>query len=73
MDLSRLAIAHVYLSRVWCAIYFTVAILLAAGVAVNFRIPPQFAGLGEVVSVLPVIMLAGSYWVAGTARMSGYG
>jgi cation transport ATPase len=73
MDLSRLAITHVYLSLVWCAIYFTVAILLAAGVAVNFRIPPQFAGLGEVVSVLPVIMLAGSYWVAGSARMGRNG
>ncbi|CAP79228.1 Pc06g02350 [Penicillium rubens Wisconsin 54-1255] len=34
------------------------AVLLAAGAFVNARIPPEFAGLGELVSVLPVIAAA---------------
>lgn len=42
----------------WCGVYFTAAILLASGAAVDFRIPPQYAGLGELVSVLPVLLLA---------------
>ncbi|KAM0350166.1 hypothetical protein ACHAPU_003331 [Fusarium lateritium] len=39
-------------------VYNTFAVLLAAGAFVNARIPPEFAGLGELVSVLPVIAAA---------------
>ncbi|CRK14697.1 hypothetical protein BN1723_012583 [Verticillium longisporum] len=42
------------------AIYNVVAILLAAGAFVNFRLEPAFAGLAEIVSVLPVIFAATS-------------
>ena len=38
--------------------YNLFARLLAAGAFVNARIPPQYAGLGEIVSVLPVILIA---------------
>lgn len=34
------------------------AILLGAGAFVKARIPPEFAGLGELVSVLPAIAAA---------------
>ncbi|KAL1404865.1 hypothetical protein Q8F55_008476 [Vanrija albida] len=57
----------------WCGVYFTAAIVLASGAAVDFRIPPQYAGLGELVSVLPVLLLAvvakGWGWVAARRRV----
>ncbi|KAL2173737.1 E1-E2 ATPase-domain-containing protein [Thermothelomyces heterothallicus CBS 202.75] len=42
----------------WSFVYNLFAILLAAGAFVHARIPPEFAGLGELVSVLPVIAAA---------------
>ncbi|KAL2107214.1 hypothetical protein VUR80DRAFT_5544 [Thermomyces stellatus] len=42
----------------WSFVYNLFAVLLAAGAFVRVRIPPEFAGLGEVVSVLPVIAAA---------------
>lgn len=41
----------------WAAFYNIFAILLAAGAFIKIRLPPQYAGLGEVVSVLPVIFV----------------
>ena len=43
---------------VWSAVYNVLAILLASGAMVRVRIPPAYAGLGEIVSVLPVIVSA---------------
>ncbi|GAH58171.1 unnamed protein product, partial [marine sediment metagenome] len=34
------------------------AILLASGAFVTFRVPPAYAGLGEIVSVVPVVLTA---------------
>lgn len=56
---SRLTRQHVIVSLAFCAIYFTVAILLASGVT-GWRIPPAYAGLGELVSILPVLLVGGS-------------
>ena len=42
----------------WSAVYNFFAILLAAGAFVRARVPPAYAGLGEVVSVLPVVLVA---------------
>lgn len=43
--------------------YNLFAILLAAGAFVRARIPPEYAGLGELVSVLPVIAVGvGMKW-----------
>jgi Cd2+-exporting ATPase len=42
----------------WAFVYNTAAILFAAGAFVNTRIPPAYAGVGEIVSVLPVIAIA---------------
>lgn len=42
----------------WSCVYNTFAVLLAAGAFVDARIPPEFAGLGELVSALPVIVAA---------------
>ena len=58
MDLSRASMRRVYLNFTWSFVYNLFAILLATGAFVTARIPPAYAGLGELVSVLPVIAVA---------------
>ncbi|XHG02266.1 hypothetical protein AWENTII_005623 [Aspergillus wentii] len=58
MDSSRKSVNRIKFNFAWSFVYNTFAILLATGAFVNARIPPQFAGLGELVSVLPVIAAA---------------
>jgi Cd2+-exporting ATPase len=58
IDLSRASMLRIRFNFTWSFIYNTVAILLGSGALVNARIPPQYAGLGELVSVLPVIAIA---------------
>lgn len=57
IDLSTAFFRRVVFNFMWSFIYNTFAILLAAGAFPNARIPPEFAGLGEIVSVLPVIAI----------------
>lgn len=63
LSISKLARRHVYLTLGWCAVYFVFAILLASGAVVKFTIPPEWAGLGEVVSILPVLAIGGALWL----------
>ncbi|KAL9135714.1 MAG: hypothetical protein Q9175_003083 [Cornicularia normoerica] len=58
IELSRASMRRVYLNFAWSFVYNLFAILLAAGAFVTARIPPAYAGLGELVSVLPVIAVA---------------
>lgn len=58
IDLSKAAYRRVAFNFAWSFLYNTVAVLLAAGAFVDARIPPEYAGLGEIVSVLPVILIA---------------
>ncbi|EGP82393.1 unnamed protein product [Zymoseptoria tritici ST99CH_1A5] len=58
LELSRSAVRRIVFNFAWAAIYNVFAILLASGAFVKFRIPPAYAGLGEIVSVLPVIIAA---------------
>lgn len=58
MDASRKSVNRIKFNFTWSFAYNTFAVLLAAGAFVNARIPPEFAGLGELVSVLPVIAAA---------------
>lgn len=58
MDASQKSVNRIKFNFAWSFVYNTFAILLAAGAFVNARIPPEFAGLGELVSVLPVIAAA---------------
>ena len=55
---SRKAMRRIAFNFAWSFVYNLFAILLAAGAFVRARIPPEFAGLGELVSVLPVIAAA---------------
>ena len=58
IDLSRASMRRIYLNFIWSFVYNLFAILLAAGAFVTARIPAAYAGLGELVSVLPVIGVA---------------
>ena len=58
LDISRRAFIRIVFNFVWSAAYNLFAILLAAGAFVRVRIPPAYAGLGEIVSIIPVILLA---------------
>lgn len=58
LELSRAAYRRIMFNFLWAVVYNLGAILLAAGVFVRARIPPAFAGLGELVSALPVIAIA---------------
>ncbi|KAJ9493709.1 hypothetical protein H2202_010831 [Exophiala xenobiotica] len=58
LDLSKAALHRIFFNFAWSFVYNLFAILLAAGAFVDVRIPPQYAGLGEIVSVVPVILIA---------------
>ncbi|RDA86596.1 hypothetical protein CP532_5978 [Ophiocordyceps camponoti-leonardi (nom. inval.)] len=58
MDLSRRAVRRIVFNFAWSFVYNTLAVLLASGALVRFRVAPQYAGLGELVSVLPVVAAA---------------
>jgi len=58
VNLSKAFYSRVVFNFAWSFVYNLFAILLAAGAFPHARIPPEFAGLGEIVSVLPVIAVA---------------
>ncbi|KAI9510295.1 heavy metal translocatin [Russula earlei] len=63
LRLSRGAVRRVYLNFAWAVIYNLFAVLLAAGAFVQVRIAPEYAALGEMVSVMPVVLIAWSMWL----------
>ncbi|KAI9781833.1 MAG: hypothetical protein M1839_005625 [Geoglossum umbratile] len=66
LELSKKASNRIWLNVSWALIYNLFAVLLAGGVfeAVRFRIEPSYAGMGEMVSLLPIvgISLSLNYW-----------
>ncbi|KAI0704127.1 heavy metal translocatin [Earliella scabrosa] len=58
LELSDAVARRVALNFAWSFVYNLFAILLAAGAFVRVRIAPAYAGLGEIVSVLPVVVVA---------------
>ncbi|KAI6274756.1 hypothetical protein MCOR27_002566 [Pyricularia oryzae] len=64
LDISRSASLRMKFNFAWSAVYNVLAILLASGALVAVRIPPAYAGLGEIVSVLPVIIAAATMFAA---------
>ena len=65
LDISQGAYTRIVANFLWCALYNVGAVLFAAGAFASLkvrgkvvRIPPQWAGLGELVSVLPVVVVA---------------
>jgi P-type E1-E2 ATPase len=49
---------HVMAAFGWSILYNVFAILLASGAFVTVRIAPQWAGLGELASILPIFIIA---------------
>jgi Cu2+-exporting ATPase len=58
LDISKAAYRRIITNFAWSATYNVVAILMASGAFVRVRIAPAYAGLGELVSVLPVVLIA---------------
>ncbi|KUL83655.1 hypothetical protein ZTR_11044 [Talaromyces verruculosus] len=58
INISEKAVGRIKFNFCWSFVYNLFAILLGAGAFVDARIPPRFAGLGELVSVLPVVIAA---------------
>ncbi|KAH8588439.1 E1-E2 ATPase-domain-containing protein [Bisporella sp. PMI_857] len=64
IKISHAAVLRIKFNFAWAFVYNLLAILLGSGalVAANkgngVRIPPEYAGLGELISVLPVITIA---------------
>jgi copper/silver-translocating P-type ATPase len=56
-DISKAAVRRIAFNFTWSFVYNLFAVLLAAGAFVNGRIPPEYAGLGELVSVVPVVVI----------------
>ncbi|KAF9644074.1 heavy metal translocatin [Thelephora ganbajun] len=55
---SESAFRRIVWNFTWSFVYNLFAILLAAGAFVKFSIRPEYAGLGEMVSIVPVILVA---------------
>lgn len=58
INISEKAVRRIRFNFGWSFVYNLFAVLLGAGAFVDARIPPEFAGLGELVSVLPVVIAA---------------
>ncbi|KAK2007925.1 heavy metal translocatin [Colletotrichum eremochloae] len=58
LDVSRASFRRMAFNFAWSGVYNVLAVTMASGAWVRFRIPPAYAGLGEVVSVVPVILAA---------------
>ncbi|PGH34269.1 hypothetical protein GX50_02946 [[Emmonsia] crescens] len=60
LDLSQQATRRVQINIAWAVLYNLFAVLFAGGAfeAVGFRIEPSYAGAGEMVSLVPVILVS---------------
>ncbi|EQL02991.1 cation transport ATPase [Ophiocordyceps sinensis CO18] len=58
LRISAVSFRRIVFNFVWSATYNLLAILFASGAFVKVSLPPAYAGLGELVSVLPVILAA---------------
>ena len=58
IDLSHASVRRIMFNFAWSFTYNLFAVLLASGLFVKFRIPTEYAALGEVVSIIPVIAIA---------------
>jgi Cu2+-exporting ATPase len=57
LDVAAHAHQHMLLALGWCVVYNVAALLFASGALVRVRIEPRWAGLGELVSVVPVLIV----------------
>ncbi|KAK0447370.1 E1-E2 ATPase-domain-containing protein [Desarmillaria tabescens] len=60
VTVSRLTWRRIVLSLAWALSYNVLAVLFGSGLLVEVRIEPQWAGLGELASLVPVLLVAQS-------------
>jgi Cu2+-exporting ATPase len=58
LDIASAAHAHARWALAWCVLYNVFAVLLASGVFIKFHVEPRWAGIGEVISIVPVVAIA---------------
>ncbi|KAK9491035.1 hypothetical protein V1508DRAFT_232613 [Lipomyces doorenjongii] len=58
LDLSKQINRRVIVGIIWVCVYNLFAVLAVSGAFVNVRIGPAWAGVSEVISILPVIAIA---------------
>lgn len=68
LDISKAAYRRMLANFVWSFVYNLVAVLAASGALRAWRIEPKYAGLGELVSVLPVLGVAWSMMWGGYGK-----
>ncbi|KAF4961779.1 hypothetical protein FSARC_10075 [Fusarium sarcochroum] len=59
LDISSAAFRRMYFNFVWSGVYNVLAVTMASGAWVEFRIPPRYAGLGEMANRSCVLFGAG--------------
>ncbi|KAG7440147.1 heavy metal translocatin [Guyanagaster necrorhizus] len=60
ITVSRLTWRRIVLSLTWALSYNVLAVLFGSGLLVDIRVQPQWAGLGEFASLVPVLAIAQS-------------
>lgn len=63
LNVSQASFNRMAFNFIWSGVYNVLAVTMASGAWVKFRIPPAYAGLGEMVSVIPVILAAVSMFL----------
>lgn len=58
LEISKAAYTRIKFNFAWAICYNMVALTFAAGAWVKIVLPPAYAALGELVSVLPVVLIA---------------
>ena len=73
LDVSRAAYRRIVANFAWSFVYNCGAVVAASGALRVWRVEPRWAGLGEVVSVVPVLVVAWSmrWGVGGRYRRVG--
>ena len=58
LNISRQSFSRICFNFAWSGVYNLFAILLAVGAFVRAHVPPVYAGLGKIVSVLSMVLVA---------------
>lgn len=73
LDISKAAYRRIVANFAWSFVYNVGAVVAASGALRVWRVEPRWAGLGEVVSVVPVVVVAWSLGWGRGRRMYGSG
>ena len=58
LDIAMATWLHTYWALAWCVLYNVFVVFLALGMFVKVCVEPHWTGIGEVVSIVPVIIIA---------------